>query len=272
MTTVDPAAMAMLCDRGLRNDSFSADELEASLSRAEHVIGDPASGVVVTVVRNGQGHIRLLVVDPGHRGRGLGAELLAAGEESLRSEGCSSIVVGADPPDFLLPGVDSDELEMVCLLEERGYVRIGAEFNMTVALADLPPDPGGWAVASSDGDRDDVAAFCAAHWPAWGEESLRALDKGTLVIGRDDAGLTGFCAWDANRAAWLGPIAVRPRERGRGLGTPLLLGALHQMASVGGYSTADIGWVGPIAFYVKRAGARMGRTFLRYRKDLTRDG
>jgi mycothiol synthase len=90
-----------------------------------------------------------------------------------------------------------------------------------------------------------------------------------LVIGRDEAGLTGFCAWDANRAAWLGPIAVRPGERGRGLGTPLLLGALHQMASVGGYTSAEIGWVGPIAFYVKKAGARLGRTFLTYRKDLT---
>jgi hypothetical protein len=27
--------------------------------------------------------------------------------------------------------------------------------------------------------------------------------------------------------------------------------------------------VGPIAFYVKKAGARLGRTFLTYRKDLT---
>ena len=75
------------------------------------------------------------------------------------------------------------------------------------------------------------------HWPNWRLEVLRALDKGNLVIARDDgeAGeLTAFCAFEVNRAGLLGPVAVRPELMGRGRGRGVLVGALHELRRRGG--------------------------------------
>ena len=62
------------------------------------------------------------------------------------------------------------------------------------------------------------------------DEALWAHGAGTIVATFDDDGLSGFCAWDVTRQGWLGPMAVRPADRRRGTGTPLVLAALHRMA------------------------------------------
>jgi predicted N-acetyltransferase YhbS len=61
-------------------------------------------------------------------------------------------------------------------------------------------------------------------------------------------------------------MAVRPAERRRGTGTPLLLAALRRMAG-SGRKSAQISWVGPLAFYAKTVGATISRTFFVYRQD-----
>ena len=82
-------------------------------------------------------------------------------------------------------------------------------------------------------DRDEIATFMAKHWPNWKAEVLRALDKGNLVIARDDEGISAFCAFEVNRAGFLGPVAARPDLIGRGAGTPALVGALHELRAPG---------------------------------------
>ncbi len=58
---------------------------------------------------------------------------------------------------------------------------------------------------------------------------MRALERSTLVISRDESGIAGFCAYDVNRAGIIGPTAVRGDLWGQGVGRPLIIGALHHV-------------------------------------------
>jgi mycothiol synthase len=256
--------IAALCDRSLA-ERFTADELAGVLfppDRPALVRGDPAVGIVATRVEDGNGFVKLLVVDPAHQGRGLGSALLAQAEDDLA--GTASITVGADAPYFLFPGVDTANIAMLCLLERRKWARQEANYNVGVDLTQLPPDPGGPPPATP-AERDEVAAWFDANWPNWGPEGLRALDKGTLLLARDgDGRIAGFCAYDVNRRGTLGPIAVRLDLLGQGVGVPLLVHALHRQRA-DGLDRIEVLWVGPLIPYA-RVGGTVSRVFFVYRK------
>lgn len=271
LEAADLPAIAALCARSL-SDAPRLDELERTLFAPEQpatVIGDPDVGLVATVAgvggSAGQGYVRLLVVAPEQRGRGLGNTLVKAGEEHLKARGLSSVTICEDAPFYLWPGVEARETALLCLLERLKYARTGANFNMDVDLATIPDDPGGWAVATA-GERDELGDWARTHWDFWEAEMLRALDRDTLVVSRDDDGFSAVCAYDVNRSGWVGPVAVRPDLMGRGVGVAPLLGALHRMRA-GGRTEVEIGWVGPVVPYA-RVGATVGRVFFTHKKAL----
>lgn len=256
-------AITDLCTRSLRAPLRRA-ELAGTLFAPDQpaiVRGDPAVGVVAAVPGEPDGFVRLLVVDPAHRGRGYGRALLDAAERDLAAS--RVVTVGADAPYYLFAGVETSEIEMLCLLESRRYQREEANFNMEVDLDALPPDPGGTALATT-AERAEVDAWAAQHWNHWRPEVLRALDQGTLLIARDEDGIAGFCAWDVNRAGLVGPVASRPDLVGRGTGRALIVGALHRIRATGATST-EVSWVGPIRPYAA-VGGRVTRVFFVYRK------
>jgi GNAT superfamily N-acetyltransferase len=258
-------AIAALCRRSLA-DPPRADELLAVLFGDDQpalVRGDPGVGVVATGEGGGNGFVKLLVVDPAHRGRGHGRALLDAAESDLA--GLPSITIGTDAPFYLFPGVETRETALLCLLERRRYQRRDTAFNMSVQLDALPPDAADAATATA-ADRAEVATWLDAHWPHWRAEALRALDKGTLVVTHDHEGISAFCAYDVNRAGWIGPVAVRPDLLGRGAGVGVLVGALHRMRAAG-HRKVEIAWVGPIVPYA-RVGAVVSAVFFVYRKKL----
>jgi GNAT superfamily N-acetyltransferase len=205
----------------------------------------------------------LLVVDPAHRGQGHGRELLAAAEAELAP--CGAVQIGADPPYYLWPGAPATETALLSLLERAHYRRVDANFHMAIDLATIPQDPGGHEVASSE-MRDEMAAWTDANYANWTAEVLRALDHGTLLVARGADGIRGFCAYDVNRRGLLGPVAARLDLIGKGVGWPLLVGALHAMRDAG-QERVEVSWVGPVVPYA-RAGAAVSRVFFVYRKDL----
>lgn len=259
------AAIAALCGRSLR-DPPPEHDLGASLFTPGFPVtvrGDPAAGVVASCVRDGVGYLRLLVVDPASRRQGLGDALLAAAEDDLAES--SSITVGGDAPDYLFPGVEIDQIEMLCLLERRRYNRGEANVNMSVDLTRLPPEPPGPHVARPD-ERDELAAWTAEHWAFWSTEVLRCADRERLMVSRDDEGIAAVCCWDGARTGWVGPVAVRPSTIGQGRGRAVLVAALHRLRAAGS-SQAEIGWVGPLRPYADTVAARIHRVFLVYRKQ-----
>ncbi len=256
-----------LCRRCLA-DPPSRGELSASLYSPDQpavVRGRPGVGIVATVCEGAQGYIRLLGVDPAVRGRGHGGDLLRAAEADLSALGATGVQVGADPPYYLYPGVETTQTAMLCLLESHRYERADSTFNMGVDLDGLPPDPGGHELAGP-ADRAEVTAWMHRHWPNWEPEALRALDRSTLVISRDGDGIAGFCAYDVNRAGVLGPTAVRGDLWGQGVGRPLIIGALHHIRARG-HQRAEVVWVGPVRPYA-RVGAHLSRVFFVYRRTL----
>jgi mycothiol synthase len=260
----DLPAITRLCAVGLA-DAPTADDLAASLFNPGWPVtvrGDPEQGVVASCVREGGGALRLLVVHPSARGRGLGRALLHAAEADL--DDATSITVGADAPDYLFPGVEVTQTAMLCLLERSRYVRCEANFNMVVDLERLPPPDPAARVAAAD-DADEVDAWVRQHWSMWREEMLRCLARGRLMVAHDAGGLVACCCWDGARTGWVGPVAVRPSVIGQGRGRGVLVGALHRLRA-GGRRAAEIGWVGPIAPYAKTVGARIHRVFFVYRK------
>jgi GNAT superfamily N-acetyltransferase len=261
-------AIAELCRRGVVN-SPSIDELDGALFTPEQpavVRGDPAVGVVATVEGDDGAYLRLLVVDPEARGRGHGHALLRTAHADARAGGHKSITTGADSPFFLWPGVPSTDTALLCLLERHHYTRVEANFDMTIDLAAITNDSHGH-VLGTPADRDEVATFMTKHWPNWKPEVLRALDKGNLVIARDDEGISAFCAFEVNRAGFLGPVAARPDLIGSGAGAPALVGALHELRARG-RTSIEVTWVGPVVPYA-RLGGRVSSVYFVYRKALS---
>jgi hypothetical protein len=138
---------------------------------------------------------------------------------------------------------------------------------MTVPLDHLPPEePEGYAFATH-AQRDEVDSWMAKHWSNWRLEVLRALDKGNLALARDDDGdISAFCAFEVNRAGFLGPVAVRPDLIGRAQGGAVLVGALHELRRRGRESI-EVAWIGPVLPYA-RVGGRVSTVYFVYRRDL----
>jgi GNAT superfamily N-acetyltransferase len=266
----DLDAIAGLCRRAI-DDPPTSDELDDALFADDQpavVLGSPDTAVVAVVTCDDGAHIRLLAVDPAARRQGWGHALVEAAEQWARSSGHAALLTGADPPYFLWPGVPSTETPLMCLFERHHYGRSEANYNMDVELRNLPEDPGGHALARPE-DRDEVDAFMSANWPNWRPEVLRALDKGNLVLARDDDGrgpVSAFCAFEVNRRGLLGPVAVRLELMGRGRGKGVLIGALHELRRRG-RDRVSVVWVGPVLPYAA-VGGRVGSVYFVYRKEL----
>ncbi len=262
------SAIADLCRRGIA-DSPTEAEIDGVLFAAEQpaiVRGDPSVGVVATAQCDDGTHLRLLVVDPEQRGNGHGRALVRAAEGDARAAGSAALTVGADSPYFLWAGVPSASTELMCLFERLHYERIESHFDMTIDLATIPDDPGGYALAGPD-DRDEVDEWMAKHWSNWRVEVLRALDKNNLLITRDDRGISAFCGFEVNRAGFLGPVAARPELIGRGAGRSTLVGALHELRRRG-RDSIEVNWVGPVVPYAA-LGGRVSTVYFVYRKVLS---
>lgn len=192
---------------------------------------------------------KVVVVEPGHRRRGIGRALVDAGLEIERDRGRPQLIMG------VLPDHDAG----VAFLEATGFA-----FHSTLWDLDLPAtvtvEPPAWPpgvrARALDPEHDIPAwaelfnAAFAEHptplqldpervvegwstWPSQGEDLLLAEDaSGTLL---------GFCATEPRRSpgggveprAEIWTIGVRPDAQRRGLGRRLLRWGVHHLRAVG---------------------------------------
>lgn len=91
---------------------------------------------------------------------------------------------------------------------------------------------------------------------AWASECEAAFANHPVscFIAIKDGRPVGFACHDATCRDFFGPTGVERNERGKGIGTVLLLECLYAMKAQG-YAYAIIGGVGPAAFYSKTVGA-----------------
>lgn len=91
---------------------------------------------------------------------------------------------------------------------------------------------------------------------AWADEiSVGFANKPvSVVIATRDSRVIGFAGYECTRKTFFGPTGVIESERGRGIGTALLIASLWGLRELG-YVYAVIGGAGPTDFYQRAVGA-----------------
>lgn len=229
----------------------------------------------------GCGHVDLLAVDPGARGRGAGAGLLAAAEHELQAAGAAEVRLGHNSPVYLWPGVDPRYTAMTCLAARAGYERYTDAVNL---VADLSAMPGQDAAAerlaaagvtvrrAQAAEAADIAGWLregpwgASSWPAEAQIAASS-DPASCHLAERDGSYLGFACHGVSRRGWVGPMGTLAADRDLGIGRVLLARCLADIAAAG-HTVAQIAWAGPVRFYARAAGARIDRVFWLYRKPL----
>lgn len=230
--------------------------------------------------RPATGHLDLFAVDPAHRERGHGRALLAALEGRLITAGAARLRIRGNPPHFAWPGIDVRYTPAVCLAAATGYERLPDADNMLVdlAAADLETEADEQRLAAAGievrrarpEDGQALAAWVDGEFGgAWSQEAAMALrkDPPALHVAVRDGAFLGFAGQGMQRAALFGPMGTAEAARGLGIGAVLLRRCLADQREAG-IGTAEIGWVGPVRFYSKTVGARLGRVFWTFEKSV----
>jgi GNAT superfamily N-acetyltransferase len=227
----------------------------------------------------------LAVAAPARR-RGIGGALLAELEQRLFAAGAAAVMLGGATPTFAWPGVDVRYTAAACLAEARGYAPAMHGVNMTVELETAEAN-GRLATGADErrlaaegitvrrlveSDREPIAPWLADWGGTWGRETLSTLGRanaGTYIAvlrdGAADAQYVGFASHGVNRAGWFGPMGTGGPLRKLGIGRVLLRRCLADLRAEG-HPTAQICWVGPVAFYARTVDAYVERVFWLYRK------
>jgi mycothiol synthase len=185
----------------------------------------------------------LVFVDPGHERRGVGSRLRewaeALAQERRRSHHRQVVAHG--------------NAAAHALLEAAGYHQVRSVIQMVKPLhapAPAPPPPDGITLARLDLPADaralhlaDTASFAGnadfepSGFESFDQEHLQSphLDPELSRVARRGDAIAGFtlCRHQPQGSGYVDLLAVDPSERGRGLGTSLLLTAFECFARTG---------------------------------------
>lgn len=236
------------------------------------------SGVIAVTLRNSggvvRGHIRLLAVDASHKQQGEASGLLDFAEAWLAAHGASVVRWGAEVPWYLWPGIDTSWHAAVTLARARGYRQTGEAVNLSLATRFRASTPSRVGVAQLSQAPQHAARVTAAramvahHWEPWLVEFDLAVAAGTLFVAIVQDTPVAFLAHSTLRRGWIGPMGTAPQYQGQGIGAALLSAVCSDLTARG-VATAEITWVGPVAYFT-RLGARRYRTFAQMEKSIHR--
>lgn len=257
----------------------------------------PPGAAKQTPARGPIGGIRWFGVHPDWRKQGLGKQLLEESCARLKAAGAASVDLAATPPFYIRPGVDLRQTDTIVWFLRRGFSHVGTNLDMTADLsqAALPPAeevfaplPGGYRIRrATAADREPFARYCLSEWTEnWKNEAGQGLDHDpvslflAVKLGSSEGAETGaepapgeeeivgFASYETNQCLGsFGPTGVTPSHRGHRLGRLLLFATLIDLKALG-RPVAEIGWIGPIEFYRRAAGARIGPIYSALRRAL----
>ena len=231
--------------------------------------------------------LRLLAVDPQHRGAGIGSKLLDACEAQIAAHGSFARTLD-QPGNYLAPGIDVRNQASIVWLAKRGYHPTATACNLLINVANNAKvsdeifmslrercEKQGYAIARLAAERleNDAAIVESAFSKGWAFEMRRAHSQSGgvhIATRRESQALAGFAAHDGNNAGrgWFGPTGTLAEHRGRGLGAALLMACLLDVRNAG-HTHCQVAWIGPREFYDKIAGIDSERHFTVLRKELT---
>jgi len=203
--------------------------------------------------KGGRGYITLFAAAPDARGQGVGGSLLSAAETWLAERGCSSVWISPYAPGYWTPGIDEAAYpEAVAWLHKRGYATVSRPLSMAV---DLDTEWGFSDTAASiyarlSGAGVSTAPFTPANvrpildflttefsedWVHTARETMKDILAGYRPADAIWAAMRGekcigFAQFAGER---FGPIGVAASERGRGVGTALMVRVLQTMRQSG---------------------------------------
>jgi predicted N-acetyltransferase YhbS len=251
--------------------------------------GDDLVGVASAVSRRSRkepdarpiGYVKLLAVAPSWEGQGIGGNLLSTVERALGATGARTVRIFGDGPNYLRPGVDFRLTRLVCFFLRRGYASRHDAVNMEVDLRrqtfDTAADERRLADEGFDirrlarADGDAFAGYLGETWGwGWQSEACRTLkrDPITTHVALRNGQIVGFASCNASGPGQFGPMGTDATLRRHGIGGILLKRCLADLRAQG-YPTADIQWVGPIAFYARQVGATLSRLFWQFERGLS---
>ncbi|HEX5598000.1 MAG TPA: GNAT family N-acetyltransferase [Micromonosporaceae bacterium] len=304
LTDIDVPAVVELCRIALDlpEDAAEAEQIVTRLRDTTPLPGStaPRHTVAAVAVQGGEvvgavlgsisqrdpaaGHVDLIAVRPQSRRQGIGRALLARIESALAGQGARTVLLTGNAPHYAWPGIDVRYTPAVCTALALGYEHDRTAWNMTVDLSDGSPalrdtvpakrrlaDQGITVRRATVADRAAVAEFARVNFGgAWGGEVADSIGRngaGCHLAVRDSGELLGFAAYGSSRPTWFGPMGTAPVAQGLGIGGVLLRRCLQEQRAAG-HRRAQIGWVGPVPFYARQAGAWIERVFFLYRKQL----
>jgi GNAT superfamily N-acetyltransferase len=257
----------------------------ASPTGLPRALGAWEGEALVGVAAVGGTRVRVLAVHPDARSRGIGSALLVACEDAARTAGETTLRSLDQPGNYLAPGIDERNTEVITWLERRGWMRSGeprenvlidVRGNSRVSAdraAELAVNLAarGYQVRRALPDErpllDAVTTEFGGAWPFELERALGYAPVGVHVAMRDGV-YCAFAAHDGNNRGlgWFGPTGTWPAHRGQGLGEALLLACLVDVAAT--HAQCEIAWIGPRPFYDKVAGIAGDRRFVLLTKPL----
>ena len=246
--------------------------------------GARLGGILLGVAAACGDRVRLIAVHPAARGQGLGSLLLGACEAEIWKTAARRARTLDEPGNYLAPGIDEDNHQVVSWFERRGYVRRDQHESLLVDVRTNPrvsvtraaelaerARARGYEIrrARRDEAEDLSAVISIGFGGAWPHEVERALafDPPGVHLACRDGRVAAFAAHDGNNQGlgWFGPSGTWPEHRGQGLGEALLVACMVDIAER--HPVAEIAWIGPREFYERTVGTIGCRKFA----VLTRD-
>lgn len=228
--------------------------------------GGRLAGVAAIAGGNDRASLQLLLVDPGLRRRGIGAQLHDAALSELARRGATRVHLAGTPDPYLWPGLPAEYQEAQGVLERLGWqftepcwdlVRTLRDFQRPAGIAQTP------AITyrpATEADRAALSEFETTHFPEWAHYFAgEALASGFLALDERGGIVGSLIAADHRRPQqWrhllghdtgsIGAVGVAASGRQRGVGTAMLAHACESLRDRG-VGHCHISWTTLLSFY-----------------------